>query len=123
MSSTPSVVYAERQEQRARLAQELDASHRTVAWYRLLLVILLVGGLLARPGLWLLLPAVIFVVLMRHHSGLNHRLQTARRAAQFYQDGLLRLRGEWMGRGVTSSFVDPQHAYARDLDLFGKASL
>ena len=123
MSSTPPQIYAERQEQRARLAQQLDSSHRTVAGYRLLLVVLLVGGLLARPGLWLLFPAAIFVVLMRHHSGLTQRLETARRAAQFYQEGLLRLRGEWMGRGVTSAFVDPQHAYARDLDLFGKASL
>lgn len=123
MSSTPSQIYAERQEQRAHLAQQLDSSHRAVAWYRLLLVIVGVGGLLTHPGLWLLLPALLFVILMRQHSSLTQRLQTARRAAQFYQDGLLRLRGEWMGRGVTSAFVDPQHAYARDLDLFGKASL
>lgn len=123
MSSSPSEIYAERHKHRTGLAASLDSNHRAVASYRLLTVLILVVGVLAYPGVWLLLPGLVFAALMRHHSGLSRRLETARRAAQFYLDGSLRLQGEWPGRGVTSAFVDPQHAYARDLDLFGKGSL
>lgn len=123
MSSSPSEIYAERQAQRARLAEQLDSSHRTVAWFRLLLILIVLAGASFYPGWWLTVPVLLFVGLMRHHAGLSSGRETARRAADFYADGLLRLRGEWAGRGVTGDFVDSQHPYARDLDLFGKGSL
>ncbi len=123
MTPSPPQSYTERLGQRSRLAEQLDSRHRKVAWARLATFFLLVGGLLATPGLWLLVPAVLFLVLLRHHSLLSARRETARRAADFYQEGLKRLRGEWPGRGVTTAFADPQHPYARDLDLFGSGSL
>lgn len=123
MSPSPPQSYTERLGQRSRLAEQLDSRHRKVAWARLATFFLLVGGLLVAPGLWLLVPAVLFLALLRHHSLLSARRETARRAADFYQEGLKRLRGEWPGRGVTTAFADPQHPYARDLDLFGSGSL
>lgn len=120
---TPPEIYAQRHAQRSQLAGQLDSSHRTVAWYRLLVVLLLGAGGIAYPGLWLVVPALVFLALMRHHSGLSLRLETARRASQFYRDGVLRLQGEWAGRGVSDAFVSNDHPYARDLDLFGKGSL
>jgi hypothetical protein len=123
LTPSPPQSYTERLGQRSRLAEQLDSRHRKVAWARLATFFLLVGGLLATPGLWLLVPAVLFLVLLRHHSLLSARRETARRAADFYQEGLKRLRGEWPGRGVTTAFADPQHPYARDLDLFGSGSL
>ena len=123
MSPGPSEIYAERHQQRSRLTSQIDASHRQVAWFRLTAFFLLIGGLLAAPGPWLVVPGLIFLVLLRHHSALSARRETARRAAEFYHEGMLRLRGEWPGRGVTAPFVEAQHPYARDLDMFGSGSL
>lgn len=94
-----------------------------MAWFRLLLILIVLAGAWAYPGWWLILPVLLFVALMRYHAALTTAREKARRAADFYGEGLLRLRGEWAGRGVTSDFVDPRHAYARDLDLFGKGSV
>ena len=47
-----------------------------------------------------------------------------KRAILFYEQGLARLDNVWMGRGTSGmKFSDPNHPYARDLDLFGKGSL
>lgn len=123
MTPSPTQSYTERLGQRSRLAEALDSRHRKVAWARLTTFFLLAGGLLFVPGLWLLAPAILFVALLHHHSQLSARRETARRAADYYQEGLKRLRGEWPGRGVTTDFADPRHPYARDLDLFGSGSL
>ncbi|MBX3172156.1 MAG: DNA mismatch repair protein MutS [Candidatus Eremiobacteraeota bacterium] len=120
---TPSEIYAQRQAQRTRLAEQLDSSHRRIAWMRLLVALIVLTGAVAYPGAWLILPVLLFLALMRHHAGLSARRERARRAADYYREGLLRLGGEWAGRGVTSQFVEAQHPYARDLDLFGKGSL
>ena len=46
------------------------------------------------------------------------------RAIAFYDRGLARLTDQWAGSGETGErFLDPSHPYARDLDLFGRASL
>lgn len=123
MSPTPTEIYADRQAQRSRLAEQLDHSHRRIAWARLFLIVLVLVGALAYPGAWLLLPLILFAALMRHHGALSARRESARRAAEYYREGVMRLSGDWAGRGVTCEFVEAQHPYARDLDLFGKGSL
>ena len=46
------------------------------------------------------------------------------RAADFYERGLRRFDGTWPGMGLTGErFLDPEHPYAADLDLFGRWSL
>jgi len=46
------------------------------------------------------------------------------RAISFYERGLARLNDRWTGAGETGErFLDPAHPYARDHDLFGRASL
>jgi hypothetical protein len=48
----------------------------------------------------------------------------AQRAAQFYRDGLHRMRDEWQGKGPSGErFIAPHHIYSGDLDLFGTDSL
>ncbi len=52
------------------------------------------------------------------------RWQRAASGAAFYVSGLRRLDHQWHGRGVSGErYVDPSHAYASDLDLFGRGSL
>jgi hypothetical protein len=73
---------------------------------------------------WLAVPAVLFVALaVRHDRALRARAR-ARRAVAFHEDALARIEERWAGRGVPGDrFAAPDHPYAQDLDLFGKASL
>jgi hypothetical protein len=73
---------------------------------------------------WLLAPAAAF-----YWAGVElDRAEDARarlgRAVAFYERALARLDGRWAGTGETGDrFQDDVHLYARDLDLFGAASL
>ena len=50
--------------------------------------------------------------------------QWVQRAIAYYQQGLDRLAGKWVGTGPSGlEFADPAHLYAADLDLFGRGSL
>jgi hypothetical protein len=73
---------------------------------------------------FLLAPAAVFVVLAVMHEKLIRQLRLRARSIEFYERGLARLEDRWAGTGETGErFLDPSHPYARDLDLFGKASL
>ena len=73
---------------------------------------------------WLVPPLALFVVLVVIHSRIEERLTRARRAAQFYQSGLDRLEGRWIGHGERGErFLNSGHVYADDLDVFGKGGL
>jgi MutS domain V len=72
----------------------------------------------------LLVPVILFAGLAIAHE---HRLRSIRlrqRNIHFYERGLARLEDRWAGTGETGErFLNPEHPYARDLDLFGRASL
>ena len=73
---------------------------------------------------WLFVPVIVFVVLLYWHGGLYGVLRRTERAASFYLRGLDRLSDVWMGKGQQgTSYLDPKHPHAGDLDIFGKASL
>ncbi|MBT9329693.1 MutS-related protein [Paracidobacterium acidisoli] len=72
----------------------------------------------------LLIPVAIFVVLAVFHERLLRSLRSRARTIAYYEHGLARVSGTWQGTGESGeNFLDPMHPYARDLDLFGKASL
>ena len=75
--------------------------------------------------LWLLvLPAAAFCALAVIHERSLRQIRERRRAIEFYERGLARIEDRWAGTGETGErFLDPAHPYARDLDLFGPASL
>ena len=73
---------------------------------------------------WLLLPAVLFVWLVRRHDRAIRGRNGAVRAIQLYERGLARLEDRWTGAGEPGDrFRDDKHVYANDLDLFGRGSL
>jgi hypothetical protein len=73
---------------------------------------------------FLLAPVAIFIFLAVLHEKLIRRMGLRARAIRFYERGLARLDDRWAGSGERGErFLDPLHPYARDLDLFGKASL
>ncbi len=58
------------------------------------------------------------------HGRLIRAVNGCSRAIKFYEQGLSRLDGSWAGKGTSGEhFLEPSHAYARDLDLFGRASV
>lgn len=73
---------------------------------------------------FLLAPAVLFIVLAVLQEKLLVSIRYRKRAMAFYERGLARLNDAWAGGGESGErFLDPEHPYARDLDLFGRASL
>jgi hypothetical protein len=64
-----------------------------------------------------------FGALAVHHARVLQRGDRARRAAGVYEKGLQRLNHEWAGTGRDGAAFLEGHPYARDLDLFGGASL
>jgi hypothetical protein len=73
---------------------------------------------------WLAAPLAAFVGIADYHSRILRARELAQRAAGFYEKGLARVEDRWAEFGETGArFDDPHHAYASDLDLFGKGSL
>ncbi len=71
-----------------------------------------------------MLPLGAFLAAVWRDSRIRSERTRAQRAAEFYQDGLKRMRDEWHGRGSSGErFIAPHHVYSADLDLFGADSL
>jgi hypothetical protein len=76
------------------------------------------------PVWWLLVPITAFLALGVRLQRAESERTALSRAVDFYERALARLDGRWAGMGVTGErFVDTEHRYAKDLDLFGRASL
>src|SRR6185369_17593731 len=72
----------------------------------------------------LLAPVAVFVFLAILHEKRLESIRLRQRAIHFYQRGIARLEDRWAGTGETGErFLEPNHPYARDLDLFGRGSL
>ena len=74
--------------------------------------------------LWIVLPSVVVLSILRA-LGRNAQLQgRVERIIRFYELGMARLSHHWQGLGVSGDELRPaNHAYASDLDVFGKGSL
>jgi hypothetical protein len=126
----PEQQYLQRlEEHEARLAQ-LDKSHARIGGIRLaigasfLFVAWLCFGRYAWPSAWLLLPLAAFIAALSRHSRIRAARTRAQRAAQFYREGLQRMRDDWHGKGCSGErFLAPHHLYSGDLDLFGPDGL
>lgn len=122
--------YAERAQQRSSEAAREQTRFNLVGNLRLaaaLIAVLLcffVFGQTALDPLWLIPPALAFFVLVVVHSRIQERLDRAKRSLRFYEQGLARIEDRWMGLGEQGlRFMNPEHVYSGDLDLFGKGSL
>jgi len=126
---TPAAAYSRRlqqleREQRTQQRREKRLGFAKLAVAALTLITAIV--LLRHTALieFLAVPVVAFVVLAVLQEKLIRRLRMRARSINFYRRGLARLNDEWAGTGESGDrFLDPLHPYARDLDLFGKASL
>jgi hypothetical protein len=74
--------------------------------------------------LWIMVPLSIFTVLVIIHRRTETAQNRARRCTELYRAGLARLDDRWVGTGIPGDdHAEPDHPYARDLDIFGRGSL
>jgi len=103
--------------------QQLGIAKLVVAFAALIALVWVLKSQ-AASVIWLLAPVLLFVFLDAAHVRALHSLKRCSRIIAFYERGLARLDNRWMGAGEPGDgFLEPSHPYARDLDLFGKASL
>ena len=114
-------------ERRAESARQFQR-FRNVGFIRLALIaiglILLWRVFAGLPAWWLVVPTALFVALGRVQARISAARFRCERGARLYEQGLVRLDDRWTGTGATGDrFLDPEHPYAQDLDLFGRGSL
>lgn len=126
---SPAEVYSHQLQDLER-AQAIDQKRERRLGYikfAIVLLVLVVGLLFLRDRIVLeslLAPAAFLVVLIVLHEKLLRAIGLRARAIRFYERGLARVEDRWQGTGETGDrFFDPAHPYARDLDIFGKASV
>jgi len=125
-----SAEYHRRLEDLSKRRSKLQQQERSTGYTQLVLAALVVLWLLFRLrqfqviDLLLLIPVTAFVMLAVLHGRLIRSVNVCSRTMKFYEQGLRRLDGTWAGGGVTGErFLEPSHPCARDLDLFGRASV
>jgi len=103
---------------------------RGLSWIRLAVGILAAGltwpalGSGAISAAWLLAPIAPFLILVVVHDRVIRRRRRAERSVAYYERGMARIEDRWAGTGSQGErFVDADHPYAADLDLFGRGSL
>ncbi len=76
-------------------------------------------------GWWILAPAAAITWASARLDQAVRARERLTRSVAFYERALARLDGRWAGTGGATGerFIDDGHLYARDLDLFGPASL
>ena len=125
----PRAEYERRLAERRRRTADLTRRHLHLSNLRL--VIAAAGAVLlwlafgrARLSPWWAVGAWgVFAAVAVVHAKVLERIERAQRAERLYERGLERLAGRWAGRGRDGAAFAADHPYARDLDLFGRASL
>ena len=114
---------------RADLAR-LERREEALANVRLTLFVVAIGIAWAAFGgrwlsaWWLLAPVAAFLVPVWLHGRTARGSERAKGLSALYERGLARVEDRWIGLGRDGRrFLDPEHPYAADLDLFGRGSL
>jgi hypothetical protein len=129
LSHSASSEYLTRRAARNAARETLNASdarlaHARLATFGASVVLAIAVWTAGISGWWLLLPAAIFVWLVRRHDRVIRARDGSARGIAFYDRGLARLEDRWSGTGEAGErFRDDRHVYANDLDLFGRGSL
>jgi hypothetical protein len=126
----PKAEYMRRLESRRAAEAEQDLWHRRIGNLRFSVAVLaaILVWLSFKSKLvafwWLALPAILFLILVIVHDRVRQLHRRLKRAIAFFERGIARLEGRWMGTGERGDqFKDTHHTYAEDLDLFGRGSL
>jgi len=127
--SDPRAEYSARLQAAGTLQSRQDRHHKQFGLAKLgvavVCVIIVIFALTSRMSiLWIAIPVAVFVYLSILHESTIQTIRRNARIVNFYERGLARLDGRWMGAGETGErYLDESHPYARDLDLFGRGAL
>ena len=130
--ANPRAAYTAGREARARDVAELERRSYLIGSVRLAIaaaiVVLSVGLVWGHfpQFLWAIVAVLIgaFVALVLVHARVHRQKDRATAARTFHDRGLARLDGKWSDFASTGArFEKDDHAYADDLDIFGRASL
>ena len=126
----PRVIYNELLENRRRDVAVREQRHRALGYLQLgialagLAVVWISLETHAVSIAWVALPIAAFAAAIVMHAKLLGVLERRRRAVRFFERALERLDGNWAGTGESgAAYLNADHLYAEDLDLFGKGSL
>jgi hypothetical protein len=129
-SAAPRAEYSRRVEELSVERSHLQRRERLVGYVQLGLGAFCLAWILfrmshfSRTDLLVLIPIALFVVIAALHGRLLRVVTLRTRAIAFYERGFARLNGTWAGTGSTGEhFLQVSDPCARDLDLFGRASL
>ena len=129
MPHTAPVEYAARHARWIREHATLSLKDRNLALARLAAVGLCIAVLILTmrgtlSSWWLMAPIAAFIALAKTHDRVIRARVAAARLVGFYERGLARLEDRWIGTGEAGErFLEDDHLYAADLDLFGRGSL
>ena len=130
MSLDPRIEYQSRLSDWSRRAEAFEQSHSRMGNLRVFFLfgLLALAAVLCRSAVsWGGVLMILLVGLLLTgiwHMQIENARSAARRGIRFYQSGLERLDGTWLGKGSPGTeFLDPHHPYAADLDIFGVGSL
>ena len=122
--------YRNRLAQRKAARDECERRTWRVSLLRLATALLLIAilwlafGRAAFSSWFVSIPVLIFAGLVLYHGRLIRAEHRATRAIAFYERGLERIENRWHGKGTAgTAYNEIPHLYAKDLDLFGPASL
>lgn len=112
-------------------AKQAQAKSSAIGWFRLFLF---VGGL--SLAVWcvqlqlfplvaiiLFLTITVFSALVNIHNKIRRRVRLLQEKAAINEEEIARLHFEFEGLDDGSQFIDSNHTYSQDLDLFGRHSL
>jgi len=123
-------LYQERRDARAGTVAALSRRERRLSQARLATFAIGIAAavwVLGPPDgspAWILPPVVAFMGLVLWHDRVIGARDRAQRSVAFYERGLARLEDRWAGSGEDGSrFLEAEHLYAADLDVFGPGSL
>ncbi len=129
-SRAPSAEYSSRLESRRAALADHEKQHRSLGNFRVLVLVAAAATAYAGfgrdvfSGWWLIVPAVVFFWLGSRLQRVETERTVLARAVAFYERAQARLEGRWQDHGPDGSrFLVEHHLYARDLDVFGEASL
>lgn len=129
VADTPEELYRRRLDQLTSAQARDEVAEKRLGYAKLVVAFVTIAT--AVVLLWhvkflafLLLPAAVFVYLAVKHENRLQAIRGRRRSMDFYERGIARMEDRWAGTGETGErFLNPAHPYARDLDIFGPASV
>lgn len=124
--------YIRRKEEFSRLSAEQKRTGSLISHLRTFVFLIGAGGggyLLYRGqyrlgGIVLVTGVLLFFHLIIKHEELKQKLRRTELLISLNETGLARLDGRWNEfADMGEEYIDPDHPFSNDLDLFGKASL